>query len=251
MATPPYVTGKRFRSKWQAFRRGIKKNTTKAVRRPRIVISIPGATLSEWAESKDAFDLGGDVQLLTFYVAPRVQETIHSYDDQPLAGPQARVPISRSTAFALFFVFRLGTITATGAAGSAAIRSTIAAANPATSKRHASFGPDSERPKELSGSDFTEAQPKRRAGIERPTLLHFAELPQRGECREYPYDDDGRKIQGNREILVRSGGICLVRRNFGCGSGSEQRVRVWPGVGRIWKTLRDQLGGRHCRRIYD
>jgi hypothetical protein len=94
------------------------------------------------------------VQLLTFYVAPRVQETIHSYDDQPLAGPQARVPISRSTAFALFFVFRLGTITATGAAGSAAIRSTIAAANPATSKRHASFGPDSERPKELSGSDF-------------------------------------------------------------------------------------------------
>jgi hypothetical protein len=58
----PYVTGKRFWSKWQAFRRDIKKNH----RRPRIVISIAGATLSELAESKDAFDLGGNVQLLSF-----------------------------------------------------------------------------------------------------------------------------------------------------------------------------------------
>jgi hypothetical protein len=43
-----------------------KKNTTKAVRRRRIVISIPGATLSELAESKDAFDLGG-VPLLSLF----------------------------------------------------------------------------------------------------------------------------------------------------------------------------------------
>jgi hypothetical protein len=33
---------------------------------PRIVISIPGATLSELAESNDAFDLGGNLQLLGF-----------------------------------------------------------------------------------------------------------------------------------------------------------------------------------------
>jgi hypothetical protein len=44
-----------------------KKNTTKAVRRRRIVISIPGATLSELAESKDAFDLGGNVPLLSLF----------------------------------------------------------------------------------------------------------------------------------------------------------------------------------------
>jgi hypothetical protein len=41
-----------------------KKNTTNQT--PRIVISIPGATLSELAESNDAFDLGGNLQLLGF-----------------------------------------------------------------------------------------------------------------------------------------------------------------------------------------
>jgi hypothetical protein len=33
---------------------------------PRIVISIPAATLSELAESNDAFNLGGNLQLLSF-----------------------------------------------------------------------------------------------------------------------------------------------------------------------------------------
>lgn len=174
----PYVTGKRLGSKRRAFV-GIKHRRTdgpnptfgsfiswsrcNARRGRRIQViraDIPLVHTLPFAQINRTRSMGSALiatrNCSAFCVAPRVRETIHSYDDQPLAGLQARVPISRRTAFA--FDFSPGATT--GAAGSAAIRSTIAAANPATgpatSKQHASSGTDSERPKKRSGSDFTE-----------------------------------------------------------------------------------------------
>jgi hypothetical protein len=155
----------------------------------------------------------------SFCVVPWVEETIHSYDEQPLASLLARVPNSLRTSFDFVGSVCAGTGAARSAAVGHATGSTRPSAGSDIQQRNHRLEPGGEQSKTGPRSRLSEAWPNQHRAIERPFILHFAELPHSRECRQRTAFDGRRKVQADHALLVRSRAICVVWPDFGGRAG--------------------------------